>query len=328
MTEENTNKPIRNDEIDLLDLFNRMGKTVKRWGSSLVSAVLIAIVFMIKKWIPLSISLVLGIIAAYLSTKTANEMYSSELILKNNTVSNFDMIEYLNRLHVYCNQGNLSELSDRLNISKEEINKIKDIQSFWIISHKRERIPLYVDYENKYTVSDTANIRMQDRMVIRIIMKSKIDLNAAREGIITFINSDSLFQQKNRLRLRQNQELLERLYIDIDELDSLQKVKYFEETRNREPQKGAQMIFLQQQNTQLVYNDIYGLYSRRQSIETERDLYNGIITVISDFSLPKKADINNFYSGQRIIALLFLATLLVLVIIANRKRLLEIYNKY
>ena len=328
MSEDTTNRNVRNDEIDLLDLFNRMGRTIKRWGNSLIKAVLVTIVFIIKKWIPLSISLVLGIIISYFSSKTVSQTYSSELILKNNTVSNSDMIAYLNKLHTYCKQGTLIELSDLLKIPEEQIKEISDIQAYWIISNKRERIPLYVDYENRFTVSDTAKTRMQDRMALRVILKSRIELDKVRDGILSFIKSDSLLQQKNRIRLRQNEELLERLYIDIAELDSLQKVKYFEETRNHQSQKGAQMIFLQQQNTQLVYNDIYALYSRRQSLESEKNLYGEIVTVLNDFSLPETISSRSIYSGSNIIIILFFSTLAVLALLANRRKLLDIYNKY
>ena len=328
MSDNKTNKDVRNDEIDLLDLFNRMGRTFKHWGNSLINATLITIVFIIKKRIPLIISLIIGIIIFLFSTKTSPQMYSSELIFRNNTVSNSDMIEYLNRLHKYCTSGTVKELSGVFEISNEEINEINDISAFWIISNKREKIPLYVDYEKAFKLSDTANIRMQDRMALRVISKSKVDLNKIRDGIMLFINSDSLFQQKNHLRLRQNQELLTRLYIDIAELDSLQKVKYFEETRNRQPQKGAQLIFMQQQTTQLVYSDIYSLYARRQSLETERDLYDSIVTIISDFTLPEIMNKQGFLYGKSIVLSLFFGTLMVLVLLANRKKLIEIYNKY
>jgi hypothetical protein len=137
-----------------------------------------------------------------------------------------------------------------------------------------------------------------------------------------------LFQQRNRVRLKQNLELLSRLNKDITQLDSLQKVKYFEETRNRQPLNGGQMVFLQEQNTQLIYADIYSLYSRKQIIESEGDLYHGIVTVLSDFSLPAKRYNGTAFYALKIIPVLFSFTLLILILLANRKKLIEVYNKY
>ncbi len=122
--------------------------------------------------------------------------------------------------------------------------------------------------------------------------------------------------------------MLERLDYDIVQLDSLQKVKYFEETRNRKPENGGQMIFLQEQNTQLVYTDIYDLYARKQAIESERDLYKDIITVLSDFSLPARRDNGAVYYAKVVVPTFFCLTLLMLVILANRKKVDEIFKKY
>jgi hypothetical protein len=169
---------------------------------------------------------------------------------------------------------------------------------------------------------------MQDRLDVRVKINSSQDLNLVRDGIVKFIENDSLYQQRNRVRLRQNQELLTRLDYDIKQLDSLQKVKYFEETRNVKPASGGQIVFMQEQKTQLVYSDIYSLYSRKQQIETDRDLYKGVVTVLSDFSLPAKRDNGGMYYGQYAITILFFLTLLILIIIANRGNLKEIYKKY
>jgi hypothetical protein len=121
---------------------------------------------------------------------------------------------------------------------------------------------------------------------------------------------------------------LARLDYDILQLDSLQKVKYFEETRNNKSKNGGQMIFLQEQKTQLVYTDIYTLYSRKQALERERDLYSKIVTILSDFPFPVVPENGILYYGKTIIPLFFVITLILLIILANKKKLKEVYNKY
>ena len=122
--------------------------------------------------------------------------------------------------------------------------------------------------------------------------------------------------------------MLERLTYDIQQLDSLQKVKYFEETRNMKPAAGGQIVFMQEQKTQLVYTDIYNLYTRKQLLEAERDLYKGIVTVINDFSSPTLRNNGTRYYGKQVIPIFFFTTLLVLIFLANRKKLNEVFKKY
>jgi len=85
---------------------------------------------------------------------------------------------------------------------------------------------------------------------------------------------------------------------------------------------------MQEQKTQLVYGDIYSLYTRKQNLESERDLYKGIITILSDFSLPTRRDNGAMFYGKSIIPFLFIVTLLILILIANRRKLQEIFQNY
>jgi hypothetical protein len=169
---------------------------------------------------------------------------------------------------------------------------------------------------------------MQNRMDIRVRIKSPRELDFVRTGLMQYIENDSLYQQRNRVRLRQNRDLLARFDYDIRQLDSLQKFKYFEETRNMLPKNGGQMIFLQEQKTQLLYTDIYTLYSKKQFLETERDLYRGIVTVLSDFSIPVRRDNGVSYYAKAIVPLFLAFTLLLLIILANWGKIREVFKKY
>ena len=340
MSEITTNKNVRDDEIDLLDLFKRMGRTLNRWGNALARAFLISVVFLLKRWLPLGISVVAGIGISYILKTTSASFYTSDLVFRNNLAlmdkktlrdnsgTTSEIISKINKLHAFCSENNQVALSIALTMKPESVKNISDISAYWIIDLSRDGIPDYVDYKGNHNAYDTINIRMQDRFNIRVKINSPQDLNLVRDGIIRFIETDSLYQQRNKVRLKQNHDLLVRLSYDILELDSLQKVKYFEETRNMKPGNGGQIVFMQEQKTQLVYGDIYALYDHKQKLESERDLYKGVVTVLSDFSLPTRRDNGAMYYGKQVIPVVFLITLLALIILSNLKRLEEVYKKY
>jgi hypothetical protein len=323
MSEDTANKNVRNDEIDLLDLVNKMGRTVKKWTNALGRAFLISIVFLVRRWIPLTLSIVAGICVAYFMKFTSPSIYASDLVLRSNVIENAQMINYINRLQSLKKE----QLSSVLGLPQETCDNIVGIKAYWIIDLNKDRVPDNVDYSNNHDIYDTTNIRMLDRFDIQIKIKSSQDLDLLRNGIINYISSDPLFQQRNSIRLSQNDELLARLNIDIKQLDSLQKVKYFEETRKRTSQTGGQIVFMQEQNTQLLYNDIYSLYYRKQAVESDLTLYKGIVTVLSDFSIPKTAIDKSFYY-RLVIPPFILVTLIILLIIANQAKIAEVYRKY
>jgi hypothetical protein len=340
MSEITTNKNVRDDEIDMLDLFKRMGRTLNRWGMALGKAFLISVVYILKRWLPLGLSIVAGIGISYLLKTSSASFYTSDMVFRNNLAlidkktlrdnsgTTSEIISKINKLHAFCSENNQVALSIALTMKPESVKNISDISAYWIIDMSRDGIPDYVDYKGNHGAYDTINIRMQDRFDIRVKINSPQDLNLVRDGIIKFIESDSLYQQRNRLRLRQNLDLLTHLNYDILQLDSLQKVKYFEETRNMKPSGGGQIVFMQEQKTQLIYGDIYALFERKQKLESEQDLYKGVVTVLSDFTFPTRRDNGAMYYGKQVIPIVFLITLLILIILSNRKRLEEVYKKY
>jgi hypothetical protein len=334
------NKDVKNDEVDLLDLFRRLGRTLSRWVNGLFKAFLISVVFLVRHWLPLSSSILIGIGLSFVFKLSSNSFYTSDLVLRNNLVlmdniklkdisgTTSEIISKINKLHTFCLEGNIVALSNVFRMKPESVRNISDISAFWVIDQSRDGIPDYVDYKGNHNVYDTINIRMQDRLDVRVKINTPQDLNLIRDGIIKFIDNDSLNQQRNRIRLRHNQEMLRRYNFDITQLDSLQKVKYFEETRNIKPSTGGQIIFMQEQKTQLLYGDIYSLYSRKQTLESDLDIYKGIVTILSDFSLPSKRENGGIYYAKIVIPIVFGLMLLLLIVIENRKKLLEVYKKY
>ncbi|HOP00065.1 MAG TPA: hypothetical protein PK766_10925, partial [Bacteroidales bacterium] len=48
------------DEVDLLDLFRQIGKSILRAGNNVGRAVLISVVFLLRNWLPLLASGIIG----------------------------------------------------------------------------------------------------------------------------------------------------------------------------------------------------------------------------------------------------------------------------
>jgi hypothetical protein len=328
MSENNTNKVVRNDEIDLFDLFNRIGRTIHRWANATGRTFLVIVVFSLRRWLPFTISLLAGIGFSYFLKVSSESVYSSDLVLRTNAVPNADIISYINRLHSFCLESSKTSLTNNLTLPTEAIQNILDISAYWIIDKGRDGVPDEVDYNNDHNIYDTVNVRMQDRFDIRVKIKSPQELLLLQNSILAYIKKEPFFQQRNLLRLKQNQELLARLDYDMFQLDSLQKIKYFQETKSREPKIGGQMIFLQEQKTQMVYPEIQTLLSKKQSLETEKELYSEIVTVLSDFNLPARPENGTLFYGKFFIPLFVGIMLIILILVANWKKLSEVYKKY
>ncbi|MCU0455724.1 MAG: hypothetical protein MUE74_05420 [Bacteroidales bacterium] len=316
------------DEIDLLDLFKRMGRTISKWLDSAGRAFTATLVFLIRNIFLLALSVALGIGLSYLMKWVSKPFYVSEITLRSNAVPNSEMIEHFNKLNKLLEEKDFTQVNNALSFTAGEDPGLIDLEAFWVIDRNNDSIPDLVDYHKRQNVYDTIDVRMQDRFVVRVRFRDKNALPGIRNGIFTYADNNRVFQEKNAVRLRQYDEMLVRLNYDIRQLDSLQKVKYFEETRNRIPENGGQMIFLQEQRTQLVYDNIHSLFREKQTIEMEKSLYSGVLTLISDFYTPGKRFNGGFYYGIYIIPAALTLMLAYLIMIRNRKKIREVFRKY
>jgi hypothetical protein len=321
----NNNKDTRNEEIDLLDLFRRIGKTLSRWGNALGRAFLISVVFIIRRWLILLLSIFLGLVISYIAEKKYPPYYTSDLVLKNNIGDNTRMIKYIGRL----NSMNKDEFSEATGLSIDECENVVEIGAFWIIDKNKDKIPDEVDYSNTHDIYDTIDIRMPNYFDVRVTSLKSQNMGLIRSGVIKYIESDSTFQNINRIRINQNSELLSRFKEDIQQLDSLQKVKYFEQTRRNGFVPGGQILFLQeQQNTQLLYPEIYELYAKKQKLEIDNKLFKDIVTIQSDFTPPILQHNGIKFYARKIIPVFVLLTLFILILIANKESIKELLRKY
>jgi hypothetical protein len=313
------------NEIDLPELFKRMSRALGRMFHSLGIFLIVSIVFLLRKWLPLGLSVVAGLGVAILVWKTSDSYYTSDLALRVNIEPTDEVITHVNRLNTFCRENEKTRLAEAISLTHEQTANIQDIEGFWVIDNGNDGVPDYVDYQGKHNVYDTINPAMDDRLNIRVRISQPQELVNVRNGIISYINSHPLFQQRNALRLKQNTEMLARLEYDIDRLDSLQNIIYFVNNKN---EKTGQLVFLQEQKTQLLHDDIYKLYGKKQDLEEECSIYGNIVTVISDFSIPAERDNGGRYYAKIFVPVFFFVALILLIIQANRKKLKEIYERY
>jgi hypothetical protein len=328
MSKESSNIDNRNDEIDLLDLFRRIGKAFSNMFRSIGKGIIVSVVFLFRRWIPLTISIIFAISLSFLLKIAAPSYYLSNMTIKSNTIPNAEMISYIGKLHYFCLERNIPAISEALSIPLEKAKGIVDIKAYWIIDRQNDGTPDYVDYNGNYNVYDTVNLRMQDRLEIRAKLSVPQDLSLLRNGIFSFIMNNPLYKQQNDLRLLQTNALLDRMNYDIEQLDSLQKIKYFEETKSRLPEKNGQMIFLQEQKTQLIYEEIQKLYTNKQPLEQQKDIYSDLITLISDFAVPVRPYTGLSYYGRTVVPLVLALTIIVLILLSNRKKIKDLLKNY
>jgi hypothetical protein len=279
-SEKNYNQ---SQEIDLLDLFNRIGKGIKNLFLSLFRGILFIVVFAIRKFHFLILFGVAGGLIGLLFYSSTQRYYSSNLVVQPNGITSTDMINYINDLHDLCLKKNTPGLAYGLEMKDTTAAKIKNIQAFFVIDLNHDGVGDYVDFKNNIDLKDTTQHRLEDRIYVTVEVFDNRVFENVKNGLFRYMRKNPYIIKLNEIRKNELKESIAQIDFEISKLDSLQDVEYFED-RGRIPVKESQMMFLSEKEQHMYYKDKLALLLKKQEYGKELDLATDAFTVIKDFT--------------------------------------------
>lgn len=277
------------DEIDLIELFNRMGKSIKSFFNWILFLVKSFFLLLVRKSIWIVLFTIGGVFVGYFFYSNTTRFYSSEMVARSNSMNNSVIVNSINLLNDLFENKNFNALGNYLGTSADEAKKIKSIEAFYGIDINDDRIADFTDYFEKYNPKDTTQKRVPDIFYLKISVYDENIFSSVRDGIKRYISTNPYILQNNAVRKLQTEILVKELNKEIMKLDSLQKVQYFEVPKMQKA-GSSQMVFLNEKEVKLFHNDIISLLNQRLSYERDLSINPDPITVIQDFTQLSKAE--------------------------------------
>ena len=282
----------RNDEIDLIELFQKMGSGIKNmvvvFFTFLLNFLYQILLFFIRRAIFIGIVTILIVSLGVLRYKTTPQYYSSTLEAYSNAMPSLDMISYVNNINELFLDKNIEAIHNKLGFSYEDIENIKTIKAFKVIDFNKDGIPDEIDYRERYKSRDT--IVSHIRFVIRAEVLNPELIPLIQEKILAYINQNKYVIELNTVRKLQLEELIDKYESEIASLDSLKKTEYFTKEDKLSTQ-GGQLLLLNEKETQLYHDKILSMYKQKQEFEKTLKLRLEPITIIQDFSDLTKMEV-------------------------------------
>jgi len=313
----NTEK--RNDEIDLIEVFQKMGQGIANLFNKLINFLYHVILFFIRRAVLITIVLIIGISIGFMRYKTTPRYYSSSLEAYSNAMSSIDMISYINNIHELFIENNDENLKSKLNIEPADLDKIKDVKAFKAIDLNKDGITDIIDYDDKYQTSDSTISR--SRFVIKVEVYDQSVFPQIQNSIIQYIGQNKYINELNTIRKKQLEELIVKLDTEISILDSLKKTEYFNKNDEKLKTQSGQLLVMNEQPTQLYHPQIIDLYKEKQNLEQQLELRTDPITIIQDFSALSITENNLFFYLKRWLINAFIIGVLLALIIENFRKL-------
>lgn len=278
-----TNSNSSPQEIDLLELFQKLGTGIKNLFLGLIRAILFLIIFGIRKAHFLILFVIAGALIGLFLFSTSKRFYSSYMVAQANGITSADMINYINDLHELCIKNNVEALAFDLQMVDTTAAKIKDIQAFFIIDLNKDGIGDFVDFKNIYNPTDTNQVRLKDRLHVSVEVYDNTAFENVRNGLFRYMSKNPYIIKLNEIRKQELSELIAQTEYEIDKLDSLQNTDYFM-VNGKVPVQQSQMMFLAEKEPTMYYLDKMTLIRQKQYYQKELELATDAFTVIKDFT--------------------------------------------
>lgn len=303
MAENKTNVP---QEIDLVELFQKIGTTFINWGKGILRAIFFLISFGFKNWSYIGGFAILGGLIGFGYGSISKPFYASEMIAQPNGITSMDMVSYINDLTPLCETKNYVAIKNALELRDTTIEKIKSIQAYHYVDVNLDGYGDYIDYKGEYNAKDTTTQIIRNRFVVGVEMYDNYSFNDVKRGIYKYIHKNEYLTRLNDIRKQELSDLIANTGYEIQKLDSLQNFEYFEESKiTATRQQQSQLTFLTEKDKPLYYQNKLSLLNNKQKYEKELAMATDPITVIKDFTALSKEEnprgkmaiLATFYSG-------------------------------
>lgn len=258
------------DEIDLFELFNRMGAGLKNlfWKTLDVLKSLTILILRKSAWI-IVFAGVSYFVGHFYYLKT-DKYYTTEIVLRSNSVNNNIILDMIN-------SGAYQATSPK------NIEKIRSIVAYYGIDYNGDQVADRVDYSNSFDPQDTKQKRVTDVFYLRINVTDAGIIKDIVNDICKYISNNKYISDNNNIRLQETQLLIEKYKSEIQRLDSLEKFQYFQ-TSKQQKSGNNQTIILNEKETKLYHNEKIALYKTKQTLERDLIINPSPITIIQDSS--------------------------------------------
>ncbi len=315
MTQQN-----QHDEIDLFDLFSRIGKIFKNLFNSIINILLIMLGFCLRKfWYLLALVIISSGLSLVYYKMSVDPYYENSMILKSNLKENKQILHYINNLNK--NADKTKTLMDAFSIDSIQASKIQSIEAFWFIDQNNDKIPDYIDFNDEfYSLNDTTP-KLTNNIYLTLKYTDNDILTKVRKGLLKYINNKPFMNELSSNKKQQLENLKEKLKLELNELDSMQKtyienLNFSKEALN----KNGQIMFLNEKDIKLFHSDIILLQNQIHSYEKQLLLETEVVTILEDFT-PYNEPVKSYIDYNIRFNLVILAFgVIILLIVDQRKR--------
>lgn len=281
-----------NEEIDIFEIMNRFGHGFKNfmiWCYNLLLKLGLLLLslffFLIRKFVWLLVFAVVGGVLGYFYSQSEHALYySSEMAAKTLAMDSKYVVDQINSLGQNLGGSEYDAITTALHISADDVKSIRSIKAGYGIDINGDGVSNYVDYDNEADPRDTTISFVKDLFYVQVELFNDSLMGKIQQGLLDYIKNNPYLIENNRIRVSSLSSQIVDINIEIDKLDSLQRIMYFEMPKQKTHFDVEKMVFMTENEPPLYHSEILKLKNQRLEVEKTLELYSSPLTIIQPFS--------------------------------------------
>jgi len=290
-------------ELDLLSLlqklFNFLYHILKRIAG--FGGYLLQITF--RYYYLFLIFMLVAVAYSYYSTHGPRRVYEAKFTLSMNDGDSNLYSEMISSLNCYLSDEDPVGFANALQIPLTEGGKVCAVGSRFIIEPQDSTL----------------------RIVIATIVSDPNVFPAIKTALIDYFKNNEYLRSLNLVRIASLKER-ERLFKkDIAEIDSLQKIEYFQKTNEAGVKLDQKLVF--KTDKQMFYSDKLSLLEQKEAVTKELTAKSEVVNLISEFPPSTKPFVTMRDEVVKYTAIAFLLFFFLCLFLDNRKQVIDYLRK-
>lgn len=199
-------------------------------------------------------------------------------------------------------------------------------ESFYVVDYQKDNTADVVDFNGSHSWKDTLNVRMPNHLYFTFRTKNIAMLPEFEFAFAHFFNRDPLLKKEFEYKKRTLEEKIEMTNKEINRLDSLADVMYFNESGVSTLHLTDKAVTLGEKK-QLLFPEIRSLYDYRSKLESEYASFTAPVVLPAGFNVFPIPYYDRWVWWLITCSIGFVAIIILSLLIEYRKRIFKYLSK-
>lgn len=267
------------------------------------------------KWLTIAVFVFCVAAGMYLSRPSA-KMYKAEAMAVLHGGEAQTVREVLKQLENSLASDDKISLATKMGIPDSVSKNILEIRTFNVIDYLDDGTADKIDFKNTHTLDDTMNVKMKNRLYIRIKTRNIAQVPVFQDALLRYFAANPILNTQFEAQKKHYTDQIKICDAELQRIDSMAKVFYFKDAGDQMKFDNNKLI-VGESRKQLFYNELLEINTRKAWAEIKLADCVSPVNFPSDFVVIPRAVNSRLKYGVISLGVALAISLIITLFISN-----------